>query len=165
MIQQVATATGLPAFAALLAAALVSDITWLRIPNWITLSLLMVFPIAALAAPHEADWWASHLGAGILLLLVGLGLFAWGKIGGGDAKLMAVIGLWAGLGLLPPLLLAIGVINGAVILTFIAMRRYSFGEFLESYGIELQSLRQGKDMPFAVAAAVGSWMYVQDFLV
>ncbi len=165
MIQQFLGATALPIFAALLTVALVSDVIWLRIPNWITLSLLTLFPVAAFAVPHEGAWWVSHFAAGVLVLAVGLGLFAWGKIGGGDAKLMAGIGLWAGLGLLPMLLLTIGVINGAVILTFMTMRRYSFGEFLEAHGVQLQSLSQGKDMPFAVAAAAGSWVFVRDFLV
>jgi prepilin peptidase CpaA len=164
MIQQFLAVSALPMFAVLLTLALVSDVVWLRIPNWITLSLLTVFLIVASATPHDAAWWLSHFGAGVLMLTVGLGLFAWGKLGGGDAKLMAGIGLWAGLGLLPPLLLAIGVINGAVILAFMAMRRYSIGEFLETHGIQLQSLSQGKDMPFAVAAAAGSWVFVGDFL-
>ncbi len=158
------TSTALPLFAALLAAALATDVAWLRIPNVLVLSLLVLFPVAALAAPHDGAWWLSHFAAGALVLIVGLGLFAWGKLGGGDAKLMSVVGVWSGLRMLPLLLVVIGVINGAVILIFLGLRRYSFGEYLEAHGIHFESLRQGRDMPFAVAVAVASWIFIRDFL-
>jgi prepilin peptidase CpaA len=151
-------------FAALLAAALVTDVAWLRIPNWIPASLVVLFPVAALAAPHSGSWWLSHVAAGAIVLVIGMGLFAWGKIGGGDAKLMAAIGLWSGLTLLPSLFLVIGVLNGAVILIYMGIRVYSIGAYFEARGVRIVSLQPGKDMPFAVAAAAGCWIFLQDFL-
>lgn len=151
-------------FAALLAAALVTDVAWLRIPNWIAASLVALFPIAALTVPHPGAWWLSHLAAGVIVLIGGMGLFAWGKIGGGDAKLMAAIGLWSGLALLPSLLAVIGVLNGVVILSYMAIRFYCIGAYFEARGMPIVSLQPGKDMPFAVAAAAGCWIFLRDFL-
>jgi prepilin peptidase CpaA len=151
-------------FAALLMAALVTDVAWLRIPNWIAASLIVLFPVAALAAPHSGSWWLSHVAAGAIVLVVGMGLFAWGKIGGGDAKLMATIGLWSGLTLLPSLFLVIAVINGAVILVYMGIRFYCIGAYLEAHGLRIISFQPGRDMPFAIAAAVGCWLFLQDFL-
>jgi len=165
MIGAYAMPSSLVLFATLLGIAAVTDVAWLRIPNWITLSLAALFPVAACAASHPASWWLSHLAAGTIVLICGLGLFAWGKIGGGDAKLMGAIGLWSGLQLLPSLLLVIGVINGAVILIWLASRRYGVGAYLEAYGWRLTSMEQGRDMPFAVAAAAGCWLFLRDFLV
>jgi prepilin peptidase CpaA len=152
-------------FAALLMAALVTDVVWLRIPNWIAVSLIVLFPVAALAAPRSGSWWLSHVAAGAIVLVVGMGLFAWGKIGGGDAKLMAAIGLWSGLALLPSLFLVIGVLNGAVILIYMGIRFYCIGAYFEARGVHIVSLQPGKDMPFAVAAAAGCWLFLQDFLI
>jgi prepilin peptidase CpaA len=152
-------------FAALLAIAMATDVAWLRIPNWVNATLIVLFPLAALAAPHTGTWWLSHIAGGIFVLIAGMGLFAWGKIGGGDAKLMAAIGLWSGLALLPTLLLTIGVLNGAVILLYLGIRGYGIGAYLEAYGLRLVSLQPGKDMPFAVAAAAGCWIFLQDFLI
>jgi len=151
-------------FAALLAAALVTDVAWLRIPNRIVAAVIALFPVAALMAPHPGAWWLSHLAAGAIVLVIGMGLFAWGKIGGGDAKLMAAIGLWSGLALLPSLFLVIAVLNGAVILTYMAIRFYCIGAYFEARGVRLVSLQPGKDMPFAVAAAAGCWIFLPDFL-
>jgi prepilin peptidase CpaA len=151
-------------FAALLVIAMATDVAWLRIPNWVTATLIVLFPLAALAAPHDGAWWLSHLAGGTIVLVVGMGLFAWGKIGGGDAKLMAAIGLWSGLALLPALLLTIGVLNGAVILLYLGIRGYGIGAYLEAHGLHLVSLQPGKDMPFAVAAAAGCWIFLKDFL-
>jgi prepilin peptidase CpaA len=164
MIPGIAIPSAVLMFAALLAIALVTDVAWLRIPNWITASLVALFPLAALAAPHLGTWWLSHLASGAVVLIVAMGLFAWGKIGGGDAKLMAAIGLWAGLSLLPTLLLVIAVLNGAVILVYMGIRSYGIGAYLEAHGLHLVSLQPGKDMPFAVAAAAGCWIFLQDFL-
>jgi prepilin peptidase CpaA len=165
MIPGVAISFASVIFAALLAIALATDVAWLRIPNWITATLVVLFPVAALAAPHAGTWWLSHLAAGAIVLTVGMGLFAWGKIGGGDAKLMAAIGLWSGLTLLPTLLLVIALLNGAVILIYIGIRDYGVGAYLEAHGLRIVSLQPGKDMPFAVAAAAGCWIFLQDFLV
>jgi prepilin peptidase CpaA len=151
-------------FAALLATALVTDVAWLRIPNWITAALVALFPMAGLATSHPGAWWLSHLAAGAIVLVVGMGLFAWGKIGGGDAKLMAAIGLWSGLTLLPTLFLVIGILNGAVILIYMGIRFYCIGAYFEARGVHIVSLQPGKDMPFAVAAAAGCWIFLPDFL-
>jgi prepilin peptidase CpaA len=151
-------------FAVLLGAALVTDFLWLRIPNWIALSLTALFAFAAVIPPHNGAWWLSHIAGGVIVLAVGFALFAWGKIGGGDAKLMAAIGLWAGLTLLPSLLLTIGIMNGAVILAFMAARPLSIGHYLERRGFRAVSLQPGKDMPFAIAAAGGCWIFLGEFL-
>lgn len=153
----------LPIFGVLLGAALLTDIFWLRIPNWIVMSLVAAFGLTAGLSAHAGDWWISHFAAGLLVLAAGFALFAWGKIGGGDAKLMAAIGLWAGLSLLPSLLFSIAIVNGAVILAYMAARPSGIGPYLESRGLHVASLMPGRDMPFAVAAAAGCWIYLSDF--
>src|ERR1051326_5588775 len=134
----------LPVFAMLLGAALFTDIFWLRIPNWVVLSLVVAFAFAAGLSVHGGDWWISHVAAGLIVLAIGFGLFAWGKLGGGAAKLMAAIGLWAGLPLLPPLLLTIAIVNGGVILACMAARPLGIGQYLESRGLHVESLLPGK---------------------
>lgn len=164
MSAEVLSPLPLSVFAMLLGAALVTDILWLRIPNWIIVSLIAAFAFAASLSAHPGAWWLSHAAGGLIVLAVGFILFAWGKLGGGDAKLMAAIGLWSGLSLLLPLLLTIAILNGAVILAYMGARRWSIGEYLEAHGLRVVSLERGKDMPFAIAVAAGCWMYLSDFL-
>src|SRR5262249_23766696 len=68
----------------------------MKIPNPISVLLVLAFfPLAIIAG---LDPWsiADHVAAGVLMLVVGVLLFIPGWFGGGDAKLMTAIGLWIG---------------------------------------------------------------------
>ncbi len=81
--------------AAAIVAAMI-DVASYKIPNWLTaLTAALFFPMAALTGMPlvEFGW---HLLAGFVLFFAGYGLFVLRLFGGGDAKLMAAIGLWFG---------------------------------------------------------------------
>jgi prepilin peptidase CpaA len=80
----------------LLAAAAGWDIASFTIPNFLTLALLGAFAVFAFAAGLSFTVIGWHLLAGFLGLLIGFTLFAIGHVGGGDAKLFAVMVLWLG---------------------------------------------------------------------
>src|SRR5260370_32647952 len=77
----------------------------------------------------------QHVLAGLIVLVIGSGLFAWGKLGGGDVKLLTATSLWVGWGpTLLDLFLTIGVLRAAISLIVIALRsRIVAGDF---HGIE-----------------------------
>jgi prepilin peptidase CpaA len=145
-------------FVGSLIAATITDIVWLRIPNWIPACIAVLFLVAAMAEPRSASWWGSHLGAGGIVLLVGMGVFAWGKIGGGDVKLLTGVALWFGLAQLPALLLAIGVVGGVVSIVCVVLRGFGSGAMLEYLGIRAVALETGQGAPYAVAIAIGCWL-------
>jgi prepilin peptidase CpaA len=145
-------------FVGSLIAATITDIVWLRIPNWIPACIAVLFLVAAMAEPRSLSWWGSHLGAGGIVLLVGIGVFAWGKIGGGDVKLLTGVALWFGLAQLPALLLAIGVVGGVVSIACVVLRGFGSGAMLEHLGMRAVALETGQGAPYAVAIAVGCWL-------
>jgi Flp pilus assembly protein protease CpaA len=145
-------------FVGLLIAATITDIVWLRIPNWIPAGIAVLFLAAAVAEPRSLAWWGSHLGAGGIVLLVGMGIFAWGKIGGGDVKLLTGVALWFGLSPLPALLLAIGVVGGVVSIACVVLRGSGSDALLEYLGLRAVSLEKGQGVPYAVAIAAGCWL-------
>ena len=75
--------------------AIVSDLAGRWIPDSVPLALLLLFALYAVTASHMAPVW-THIAIGAVLLLLGFALFAFGGLGGGDGKLMAVAGLWVG---------------------------------------------------------------------
>ena len=75
--------------------AIVSDLAGRRIPDSVPLALLLLFTLYSVTASHMAPVW-THVAIGAVLLLLGFALFAFGGLGGGDGKLMAVAGLWVG---------------------------------------------------------------------
>lgn len=86
----------LAVFPVLLVAAAVSDLLTMTIPNRIPLLILAAFIPAAFVAGLDLHLIGWHVLVGSLALLVCFGMFAIGWIGGGDAKLAAVIALWIG---------------------------------------------------------------------
>ena len=79
--------------AVLLLAAAVEDAVRLRISNLIVLLVIVAAVVAAgIAGPELALW--KNLVVFLGLLAIGTPMFAAGKLGGGDVKLLAAVGLW-----------------------------------------------------------------------
>lgn len=85
------------AFPLAMFAAMATDLTSMTIPNRLVLGLGGIFVLYALSADWQWDAVAFHLAAGLGALAVGIGCFAAGWMGGGDAKLIAAVALWFGL--------------------------------------------------------------------
>ncbi len=81
-------------FGGLCLLAAVSDVRSFTIPNRLSLAIAALYPAYALLHP-EIDWLGALIVA-TAVLAVGFGLFAFNILGGGDAKLIAAIMLWAG---------------------------------------------------------------------
>lgn len=128
----------LPACCALFGAAIVSDLTGRWIPDSIPLGLLGLFALYMLTSPHPAPVW-THIATGVGLLVVGFVLFAFGGLGGGDGKLMAVAGLWIGPHDLTLFLIGLGLLS--LCLALFALLPFERTRQLRS------------NLPFAVAIA------------
>ena len=102
-------------FAALLVLAAFEDLRRLVIPNAITLSLCVLWPLYTLATPSLFGLLGS-LGCALIVFLVGAVCFSRGYLGGGDVKLLAAATLWAGPVGTPPLLVLTGVLGGMLAL-------------------------------------------------
>jgi prepilin peptidase CpaA len=106
--------------------AVLTDITSLRIPNWISVSLVFLFAVFAMS---EGDTSSAihHIAVALAVLLAGFLLYAMSWIGAGDVKLVAAVALWVGPGGLAQFLfltslaglaLALFVKGGALFLAF-----------------------------------------------
>jgi len=92
-LAQVAPDWLLVVLALLLAAAAAEDAIRLRISNLTCLGVLVTALIAMGFAGFPLALWQNAVVFAVILAL-GTPLFAAGKIGGGDVKLLAVLGLW-----------------------------------------------------------------------
>jgi prepilin peptidase CpaA len=151
MVLEAAVLTILPGAVAFAAAM---DLFTMRIPNRVSVLLVLAFfPLALLAGLGPWDI-ASHVGAGMLMLLVGFGLFACGWFGGGDAKLMAAIGL----DVLPLYLLSVAVAGGVMAGVFLTVRSVPLPRFLLGQSWALRLHRQDGGIPYGIALAAGALM-------
>lgn len=125
---------------ALFGAALVCDLTRRWIPDSVPLGLVGLFVLYVLLtdAHTMAPLW-THALTGTILLLVGFVFFAFGGLGGGDGKLMAAAGLWAGPYDMTFFLIGLGLFSFG--LTLFALLPFELTRRLRS------------NLPFAVAIA------------
>jgi len=142
----------------LLAVAAGWDIASFTIPNFLTLALLGAFVVFAFAAGLSFTVIGWHLLAGILGLLIGFTLFAIGHVGGGDAKLFAVMVLWLGLKDLMPYALIASVLGGVLALGLMLMRSWPLPAFLarQAWVMKLHDSKAG--IPYGVALAAAAFI-------
>lgn len=103
--------------------AMVSDTLTLEIPNRISVGLVVVFMALALLAGMDLAAILVHLGAGLVVLVVGAGLFFARIVGGGDAKLLAAASVWTGFQALPMFLFYMAVAGGVLAACMLVYRR------------------------------------------
>jgi prepilin peptidase CpaA len=141
----------------LLTAAAGWDVASFTIPNFVTLALMAVFAVFALAAGLSAADIGWHVLAGFVGLFIGFTLFAMGFIGGGDAKLFAAVLLWLGLKDLLPYALLASVFGGVLTLGLMFLRRYPLPLLLtrQDWIVKLHDTRSG--VPYGVALAAGAF--------
>ena len=133
-----------------LAWAAVSDVRRRKIPNWTVLAVIALFLPWALT--HTLTWALWALAAGLIALLISVGLYAAGIVGAGDSKLFAAAALIAGIGDFGWLGLGTALAGGLVALVSIVSR--------PTRALVMVKLRGkgdfGRGIPYGVAIAAAS---------
>ncbi len=107
------------AFMAFLLVATFTDLRALRIPNWLILVGLAIAGLRLAAAPALLG---PHLLVGVVVFALSFGLFALNLIGGGDAKLFPVAGLWFGPSATPDFFLLMSLVAAPFALALFGLR-------------------------------------------
>jgi prepilin peptidase CpaA len=144
----------------LMIVAAMMDVTSYRIPNWLTgLTAALFFPMALLTGMPlvEFGW---HVLAGVILFVVGYGLFTLRVFGGGDAKLMAAAGLWFGTSQVMTFLLMTSIAGGVLALAYAAWSAMSrnWGSNAAETGaaVSTKLKKVGPKLPYGFALCVGA---------
>jgi len=132
-----------------------SDLLTMRISNLLVLMLVVGFFILALITQMPVDEILTNLGCAAVVLVVAFAFFAFGWIGGGDAKLAAATTLWLGLGLLLPYIVYSGLLGGALTLMLLAFRNLPLPAALQQvkWIDRLHDKKEGVPYGIALAAA------------
>lgn len=148
-------------FPAIMAFAAVSDLLTMTISNRV--SLLLVAGFAALALTTGMDWQTvgMHALAGVTVLAITFILFAFGWIGGGDAKLAAATALWLGWSQLLSYALYSSLLGGVLTIALLSLRAAPLHPtFLvrEAWYVRMTDEKTG--IPYGIAlAAAGLLLY------
>lgn len=110
------------AFWGLLLGATITDVTRFRIPNVIPVGVVCLF-LAKILLGVESLPFTPHLLMALVALLLGFLAFASGLLGGGDAKLIAALGLWFGPEMFAGFITITGIGGGVFALLLLVIRR------------------------------------------
>lgn len=138
--------------AVLLLAAAIEDAVRLRISNLIVLLVLVAAVVAVVIAGPELELW-KNLVVFLGLLAIGTPMFAAGKLGGGDVKLLAAVGLWFDFAGALWMILAVVLAGGLLALVVLMLRAVGWSEEIRR---RVVLLRPRGGIPYGVAIAAGA---------
>ncbi|MGA9658810.1 MAG: prepilin peptidase [Asticcacaulis sp.] len=142
------------------------DIATMTIPNRLTIGLAVAFVPVALLSHLSLQGWGIHIGLGVAGLVLGMILFAFHFMGGGDAKLIAAASLWVGFDGFIALLLYTAIFGGVLTLGLLMVRRF-FSLYQPKLPLWLgQHLEPRGHIPYGVAICAGGLaaIWQSDFL-
>ncbi|AEQ50085.1 A24 family peptidase [Pelagibacterium halotolerans] len=137
----------------------------MRISNALVAVVVAGFVIIALVVGISPALIGMHLAAGALVLAVTFTLFAFGWIGGGDAKLAAGIAMWMGFELMLPFLLYASILGGALTFALLIGRRYALPAPLMRIGWIGRLHHPKTGVPYGIALAIGAMLVYPQTLV
>jgi len=144
-------------FLGLLAWAACSDALEFKIPNAASIGIAALFPLYAVASPAPVAWvWSATIA--VVVLCLGLALFARDLIGGGDVKLLSATALWAGPRFFLPMILVTALSGGALALLAWCLQRTQRHRMpaAPGGGAGASAATAPIQLPYGVAISVGA---------
>ena len=141
------------AAAALLVTGALHDARHYKIPNAVSVALLVLFPVYVLTSPHGVDW-VMNIAVFALVLAASFGMYSAKLAGAGDAKLLATVGLWAGPHYVGLFLIVTALAGGVLALfmtAIVTLRRHQEKDPVALTGDSLSKVA----IPYGLAIATG----------
>jgi len=144
------------AFVGLMVLAAGWDALHFKIPNWLSASVALLFPVAAILAGFGWADWGNHGLAGLIGLVLGMALFAPGWIGGGDAKLFAAASFWFGWPGFSGFLMHTALAGGVLVLILILSRKVAPMMGISAARTKNTLLAESAPVPYGIALTAGA---------
>jgi prepilin peptidase CpaA len=149
-------------FPVLMAYAASSDLLTMRIANWLVALVVIAFIGLALLARISWTDIGMAAAAAAIVLAIAFAFFAFGWIGGGDAKLVAATTLWVGFGYMLQYLIYSALLGGALTLLILWLRRYPLPAWLSRHKW-IDRLHDPKTgVPYGIALAIAAILVYPD---
>jgi prepilin peptidase CpaA len=140
-------------FLALCLLAAIHDVNRLTIPNWLNLTIAVLFIPAAAVSGLPLEIIGGHLAVAALAFVIAFGLFAFRIFGGGDAKMIPAVMLWLGPEAGLPFVFQMALAGGACAVLILTVRRTVPAGAVP--GIIRAPFEEDAGVPYGVAIAAG----------
>ena len=142
-------------FAAPLLMASYTDFQEMRIPNWVSAAMLAGFFLTLPFTWGGMEWFGEHMAMGGVFFVAGFAMFAFGWLGGGDAKLMSAIAIWFGWDD-ALLFIVYTTLIGAALALFLMLSPKVMPVRVRHSAVAEKLFQGGKNMPYGIALAGGA---------
>jgi prepilin peptidase CpaA len=149
-------------FPALMAFAASSDLVTMTISNRVSLILAAGFCVMAVMIGLSPAAMMTHVAAGAVVLVAAFACFAFGWIGGGDAKLAAATALWLGFDHLLPYLVYASLFGGVLTLMLLQWRTMPLPSVLAGQNWAQRLHRNDAGVPYGIALAAAALLVYPD---
>jgi len=149
-------------FPLFMALAATSDLLTMKISNRLVMMLVVGFFVMAVAMDFTLQQFLMHMAAGAVVLVFAFAFFAFGWMGGGDAKLAAATSLWLGFGITLPYLVYASLFGGVLTLALLAVRRYPLPGPLVRVEWVARLHDQKTGIPYGIALAAAGLIAYSD---
>lgn len=143
-------------FLALCVFAALHDLNSLTIPNWLNLTLALLFVPAVFASGMPMEMIGGHVLAGLAAFVIAFALFAFNIFGGGDAKMIPAVMLWLGPDVAFMFALSMALAGGVIALLILMIRKSVPVEAVP--GPVRAAFYEKAGVPYGVAIAAGVFM-------
>ena len=143
-------------FLALCITGALIDVNRLTIPNWLNLSIALLFIPAAAVSGLPLEIIGGHLVAGLAAFVIAFALFAFRLFGGGDAKMIPAVILWLGPGAAMTFLFFMALSGGLCALLVLSVKKVIPATILP--GAIRAPFEDNAGIPYGVAIAIGAIM-------
>ncbi len=149
-------------FPGLMIFAAFSDLFTMTISNRVSIALVVIFCGLAYASGMPLAEFGLHLSCGFAVLICTFALFAFGWIGGGDAKLCAATALWVGWDHLADYSLLTALLGGGLTLFFLQLRKWPLPQWLYAQQWVARLHDRDNGVPYGIALAIAGLMIYPD---
>ncbi|MBX2806040.1 MAG: prepilin peptidase [Hyphomicrobiales bacterium] len=137
--------------------AIITDISSLRIPNIVSIILVLAFVPFMLLGGVQTIW--PHFAVAAAVFLILFLSFAMGWLGAGDVKFASAIALWAGPVHGPPFLVAFAILGGLFAVLLLLLRSaQNVYPIISTYPVldKLSGWARNKIMPYGVPLGIAA---------
>ena len=132
------------------------DLVTMTIPNRISIFLVVAFLVLAPLVGLTPAQFATHVATGLLMLSLGIFMFARGWVGGGDAKMFAAASLWFGFEFLGDFAAASAVAGGLLTIALLIFRMMPLPAACIRQEWIARLHKRGGGVPYGIAMAAAA---------